>query len=41
MSRDDIIAVSNEIQGGIPVFKGTRIPVRTLIDYLEGGDYES
>ena len=38
MSRDDIITVSKEIQGGVPVFKGTRVPVRTLIDYLEGGD---
>jgi uncharacterized protein (DUF433 family) len=24
--------------GGTPVFAGTRVPVRTLIDYLEGGD---
>lgn len=23
---------------GIPVFKGTRVPVQTLFDYLEGGD---
>lgn len=38
MSRDDIITVSKEIQGGTPVFKGTRVPVKTLIDYLEGGD---
>lgn len=27
-----------EILGGIPVFVGTRVPVRTLIDYLEAGD---
>ena len=27
-----------EILGGIPVFVGTRVPVRALIDYLEGGD---
>ena len=24
--------------GGTPVFRGTRVPVETLIDYLEGGD---
>ena len=24
--------------GGTPVFKGTRVPVQTLIDYLEGGE---
>jgi uncharacterized protein (DUF433 family) len=29
---------SPEIMGGTPVFKGTRVPVQTLIDYLEGGD---
>ena len=26
------------ILGGTPVFKGTRVPVRNLIDYLEAGD---
>lgn len=23
---------------GLPVFRGTRVPVQTLFDYLEGGD---
>jgi uncharacterized protein (DUF433 family) len=23
---------------GVPVFQGTRVPVQTLFDYLEGGD---
>lgn len=27
-----------EILGGKPVFVGTRVPVKTLWDYLEGGD---
>jgi uncharacterized protein (DUF433 family) len=26
-----------EIMGGTPVFVGTRVPLRNLIDYLEGG----
>ena len=26
-----------EIHSGTPVFVGTRVPVQTLIDYLEGG----
>jgi uncharacterized protein (DUF433 family) len=26
-----------EIMGGAPVFVGTRVPLRNLIDYLEGG----
>ena len=24
--------------GGTPIFTGTRVPVQTLLDYLEGGD---
>jgi len=24
--------------GGTPVFTGTRVPVQTLLDYLEGGE---
>jgi len=27
-----------EILGGTPVFVGTRVPLRNLIDYLEGGE---
>ena len=27
-----------EIMGGTPVFVGTRVPVQTLLDYLEAGD---
>lgn len=27
-----------EIHSGDPVFVGTRVPVRTLLDYIEGGD---
>ena len=26
-----------EIMGGTPVFAGTRVPAKALIDYLEGG----
>lgn len=33
-----VIHSSKEILGGIPVFEGTRVPVRTLIEYLEEGD---
>jgi uncharacterized protein (DUF433 family) len=32
------ISVSPEILGGTPVFSGTRVPVQTLLDYLEAGD---
>ena len=27
-----------DIMGGTPVFCGTRVPVQTLLDYLEAGD---
>jgi uncharacterized protein (DUF433 family) len=27
-----------DILGGTPVFVGTRVPIRTLLDYLEAGD---
>jgi uncharacterized protein (DUF433 family) len=27
-----------EVMGGAPVFCGTRVPVQTLLDYLEAGD---
>ena len=27
-----------EILGGTPVFTGTRVPVRSLFDYIEGGE---
>jgi len=33
-----IIHSDPEIHSGDPVFAGTRVPVRTLIDYIEGGD---
>ena len=32
---DRLIQRSDDILGGIPVFAGTRVTVRTLIDYLE------
>ena len=35
MSTADLITVDPDILGGTPVFKSTRVPVRTLFDYLE------
>jgi uncharacterized protein (DUF433 family) len=34
MQTDDLITVDPDILGGAPVFKGTRVPVKTLFDYL-------
>jgi len=33
-----IVTCSPDILGGTAVFAGTRVPVQTLIDYLEGGE---
>ncbi len=33
-----LITSSPDVMGGTPVFTGTRVPVQTLIDYLEGGE---
>ena len=35
MIPNDLITIDPEILGGTPVFKGTRVPVKTLFDYLE------
>lgn len=33
-----LITSSPDILGGTPVFTGTRVPIQTLIEYLEGGE---
>lgn len=35
MNAGDLITIDPEILGGAPVFKGTRVPIRTLFEYLE------
>ena len=35
---DPLITTSADRLSGTPVFAGTRVPVQTLVDYLEGGD---
>ena len=35
---DPLITVSPDRLSGTPVFAGTRVPVQTLVDYLEAGD---
>lgn len=32
------INIDKEILGGTPVFSGTRVPIKNLFDYLEGGE---
>jgi uncharacterized protein (DUF433 family) len=33
-----IVCRDPNVMGGTPVFFGTRVPVQTLLDYLEGGE---
>ena len=38
MSMDaGVISTNANIQGGAPCFTGTRVPISSLFDYLEGG----
>jgi uncharacterized protein (DUF433 family) len=38
MNHEDIVVQRDpEILGGTPVFVGTRVPVKALVDYIEGG----
>lgn len=38
MKVEQIVHSDPEIMSGEPVFVGTRVPVRNLLDYLEGGE---
>ncbi|MBI3068867.1 MAG: DUF433 domain-containing protein [Betaproteobacteria bacterium] len=38
MPRQALITSSPDVMGGTPVFAGTRVPVQTLLDYLEAGE---
>ena len=37
MQRSTVFHSDPDILGGTVVFRGTRVPLRNLIDYLEGG----
>ena len=36
--KEQILSASPDVMGGTPVFAGTRVPVQTLLDYVEAGD---
>lgn len=36
--KSRVVTSSPDVLSGTPVFAGTRVPVQTLIDYLEAGD---
>jgi uncharacterized protein (DUF433 family) len=36
--KQPVVSRDPEVMGGAPVFCGTRVPVQTLLDYLEAGE---
>jgi uncharacterized protein (DUF433 family) len=40
MSLSQYITIDKETAGGVPVFKGTRVAIKTLFDYLEESSLE-
>jgi uncharacterized protein (DUF433 family) len=37
-ANESVVIRDPEILSGEPVFRGTRVPFRALLDYLEGGE---
>lgn len=38
MATPSVLHRNPNVQGGVSVFRGTRVPLRNLMDYLEGGE---
>lgn len=38
IATSSVVHSDPDILGGTPIFVGTRVPIRTLLDYLEAGD---
>jgi uncharacterized protein (DUF433 family) len=36
--KQPVISRNSDVMGGTPVFYGTRVPIQTLLDYLEAGE---
>ena len=36
--KQAVVSRDPEVMGGTPVFPGTRVPVQTLLDYIEAGE---
>jgi uncharacterized protein (DUF433 family) len=34
---DQVIVINPDVMNGTPCFRGTRVPFKNMIDYLEGG----
>jgi uncharacterized protein (DUF433 family) len=38
MTHEELITIDPELLHGTPVFRGTRVPIETLFDYLINGN---
>ena len=38
MMEQTFLSIDPDVMGGAPVFAGTRVPIRTLVEHLEAGD---
>ncbi len=38
VAGESVVVVDPEVMSGAPVFRGTRVPIRNLFDYLAAGD---
>jgi uncharacterized protein (DUF433 family) len=36
--KDSVVSIDPETMGGTPCFRGTRVPIHFLLDYLQEGD---
>ena len=36
--KQAVVSRDPDVMGGTPVFPGTRVPVQTLLDYIEAGE---
>lgn len=36
--RESVVERSDDVMSGTPVFRGTRVPIQTLFEYLDAGD---
>jgi len=36
--KNSVVSIDPEIMGGTPCFRGTRVPIQFLLDYLEESD---
>jgi len=36
--KSDTVTIDPEVMSGTPCFVGTRVPIQTLFDYVEGGE---